>query len=354
MSLLTDVANRDRRDMTTLAADLISLRSPAALCCAIPHLLGFHPSDSAVILWMHGGRILLTQRIDLPEKHELAEWSAAVWGHQAAEIADEMVVALVSDRADDPRLDKAFAAITARADGLGITIRDGLHLNGDRWRSLLCRDANCCPSEGRPIDPDLRAMVAAEFAAEAAPPASSRDCIIDSLNPDPAAVDAVLKTGILSRLHRPRRREAWRDSCLTNMGHWWRAEAQVAPPVRMAQLLLGLRDIRVRDTVLWELCHLDGAGLRRAKTQLLRLLRSAPEGDVAPIATCVGIASWLNGDGVRAMAAVVRALQDDPHYEMGRMLGAAVAAGLPPEHFREALGGLSREDCRYGVASPAA
>ena len=41
------------------------LRGPDAVIAAIPYLLGFHPQDSIVIVWMRERRICLTQRMDL-------------------------------------------------------------------------------------------------------------------------------------------------------------------------------------------------------------------------------------------------------------------------------------------------
>ena len=56
--------------------DALTLRSPDALVAAVPYLLGFWPTDSAVVVWLRGGRIMLTQRLDLPiRRHPAARRS---------------------------------------------------------------------------------------------------------------------------------------------------------------------------------------------------------------------------------------------------------------------------------------
>ena len=106
--------------MTTTSAERISLRSPAALCCAVPHLLGFHPQDSAVLVWLTGGSIILTQRLDLPTAAtELEGWAGAAWAHRAVEIADEVIVVLCVDPLTEihgPGLDALARAVRNQAE----------------------------------------------------------------------------------------------------------------------------------------------------------------------------------------------------------------------------------------------
>lgn len=338
--------------MTTTNSERISLRSPAALCCAIPHLLGFHPTASAVVVWLSHGHIILTQRIDLPAKHEIPYWSRAVWGHHGVRSADEIVAVIIPPEGEDPEarpdIDGAVGNLINEAASRRLAVRDVVQLAGDRWRSLTCTDIACCPPAGQRIDPALRTAVAAEFAIEGSAPEPSREIVVHSLAPVPAEVDAVLQTTVLDRVHRPRDRERWRDDCISNMRHWWATPRADDRPGRLAHLLLGLRDTRVRDTLLWEMCQLSSEQLRIAQGQLARLLRSAPRGDVAAIATCVGVCAWLNGDGTRAAAAAERAHEDDPHHALGQMLRGALFVGVSPAQWRAVMAQLNRDQCRFG------
>lgn len=49
--------------MTTHA---LTLREPHELLAIVPFVLGFHPTNSIVVLCLHGRRLGLTQRLDLP------------------------------------------------------------------------------------------------------------------------------------------------------------------------------------------------------------------------------------------------------------------------------------------------
>lgn len=338
--------------MTSTNAARISLHSPAALCCAIPHLLGFRPTSSAVVVWLARGRIILTQRIDLPAAHEIPDWSRAVWGHHGVRAADEIVAVMIPPEGGEAQagvdIDGAVDDLVDQAAQRRLSVRDVVLHSGDRWRSLTCAETGCCPPEGERIDPALGIAIAAEFAIEGSAPEPSREVVVRALLPVPAEVDAVMRTGVLDRTHRPRDRELWRDGCISNMVCWWSTAGADDRPGRLAHLLLGLRDVRVRDTLLWEMCQLSAGELRIAQGQLARLLRSSPPRDVAGIATCVGLCAWLNGDGVRAAAAAELAHEDDPHHALGQMLRGALVVGIPPTHWRAVIAGMTRDQCRYG------
>jgi hypothetical protein len=61
---------------------------------------------------------------------------------------------------------------------------------------------------------------------------------------------------------------------------------------------------------------------------------------------------WLGGDGARANVALDRALADDPDYSLGLMVSAALRSGLPPQSWRDAMSGLTRDTCRHGMDRP--
>ena len=110
---------------------------------------------------------------------------------------------------------------------------------------------------------------------------------------------------------------------------------------------MGLRDVRVRDTALWDLGRAPGPK-PAAADGLAALVRSAPQGDVAPAATVLAIVHWLGGDGARANVALDRALADNPEYSLGLMVRTALSSGLPPQSWTAAMSGLSRDTCRHG------
>ena len=333
--------------MTTTSSDLdrLTLRSPDALLAALPYLLGFHPDESLVVVWLSRGRLLLTQRLDLPsDVEQLPAWHDAVWSHAGAQSADEVVLVFVS--VGDVDADLLEAMVTAAGER-GMHVRDAVHLGADRWWSLLCTDADCCPPAGRGIDPDVQAEVGAEFALLGRAPVAGRGELVSSMAPDPGSMAAVAR--VRPRTRSGRALERWRDAVLADVLDFVDAgPARPVDPRKAARLLDGIADVRVRDTVLWEARGWEPDAVLRAADAMVVLLRGAPPGRCAPVATCVALLCWLSGDGARALVALDRAGSDDPGYSLAVLLAASIRSGLPPTAWREAMAGLTREACRYG------
>ena len=341
--------------MTTTSPERISLASPAALCAAVPHLLGFTPDNSAVLVWLSGGRIMVTQRVDLPDPSApIEEWVTHVWAHTGARMADEIILVICWE-GSDPFPHKPLAtAVAARARDIGQGVRDVLHLQGARWRSLLCRDSSCCPPTGHPIPESVGCAVAAEFVIEGRAPRSGRWQVLREFDPDTSLMAQVLATGILGGLRRPgaMARERWRESILTNLLVWLQNPDTPAPPARLAHLLQGLNDIRVRDTVLWELSRWGHEVRHVALGQFTRLVVAAPGRHVMPPATCAAVTAWLVGDGVRASAALARAESEDASYSLATLLNSALSQGMPPREWLQMMAVLPRDVCRHGRSLP--
>lgn len=330
---------------TTPALEHLALRSPDALLSALPYLLGFHPVESAVVVWLSERRILLVQRMDLPEPDVPADaWHDALWGHEGAGQADELVLVLVTDGPADADL---VARVVDTAERSGLEVRDVLRLRGGRWWSLMCSDEDCCPAEGRPVDAGTAARIAAEFTVLGRAPAADRAALRREYDPDPVAIAGLTA---VPRGPEPGDREAWRDdriaALLDALGG---AGAMLPDAVEASGMLAALADIRVRDTVLWHLSRWTAEPLASAAAVLACLVRMAPPGRVAPVATCAALVAWLSGDGARALVALDRASADDPAYSLATLLSASLAAGLPPRAWRESMAGLTRRDCRHGA-----
>lgn len=321
------------------------LASPAALVAGIPYLLGFAPRDSAVLLWLSDGQVGLIQRLDLPGFGDIDAWAAAVWTHVGARESDEVIAAFVDPlSAVGPVADRLIADTRTR----GLLLRDLLEVREGRWRSLLCDDPGCCDPAGQAVDVAVSDAVAAEFAVLGVAPLPTREDLVASLSADDSAAGRVtLQLGAA----RPSGAdaEAWRDRAIAEaLAVLAGSAVQPASDADIAALLEGLVDVRVRDTVLWELMELPQPGLHAALAALVPIVRAAPPGLVAPAATCAAICAWLVGDGARARIALDRALADNPAYTMAALVDGALRGGLPPSEWRAAMSGLTRADCRHG------
>lgn len=335
-----------------MSIDSVALRSPDALLASLPYLIGFTPADSVVVVWLRGSAIVLTQRMDWPISSDPTAWQQALVAPAATTDADEVVVVLVR-----PCGDAESGDVPARLVGTWVQdacrlaampVRDLLHLDEGRWRSLMCADDACCPAVGRVLDDGVQVAVAAEFAAAGHAPLAARADVVASLAFDAATKDRL--DGRVARARPPRAdREAWRDRTIKAFVE---AVDQAPDSARddraSAGAIAGLGDIRVRDTVLWELTRRDGDALGRALVLLITSLRGCPPSDVPGAATTLAVVAWLLGDGARAMIALERALAVDPQYSLAHLVQRSISSGLPPRAWVEAMGGLSRRACRHG------
>jgi Domain of unknown function (DUF4192) len=86
----------------------LKVRRPDELLAVVPYLVGFHPDESIVAVFIKSGRVLLTARMDLPESagDELAEeidWLAKKHKAQA--------LALVAYSADSLRVHRLLTRL---------------------------------------------------------------------------------------------------------------------------------------------------------------------------------------------------------------------------------------------------
>lgn len=321
------------------------LSTPDALLASLPYLLGFPPAESAVLLWLRDKRILLTQRVDLPASAaDNAPWVTAVWGHVAAQRADEVLIVVATSRPDAAdRLND----LRVHAQRCGVRVREAIILREGRWCSALCASPGCCPPEGRPVDPAVTWEVAAEFTADGIAPAPDRATLVRECAADDIKVSSV---GVeLDTMPQLRKTKRWRAQVIVTFLKLVDDAAARSRVRDLTTVIAGLDDIRIRDTVLWEISVADRSRRFAALEVLMECTRSAPEHLVAPAATCAAITAWLVGDGARARIAVERALLARPGYTLAGLVEHSLRVGLPPSAWTDALAGLSRAECLDGA-----
>ncbi|MBN9192491.1 DUF4192 family protein [Microbacterium sp.] len=121
---------------------VIKAAGPARFLSLVPHLLGFHPTRSLVLVPFSGRRSVGAMRFDLPSAAgaDDVERIASTCIGMVCRLPDANAVALVVytddslHRADDSVPHRAFVrAIAARADACGIEVRDALCVGADAW-----------------------------------------------------------------------------------------------------------------------------------------------------------------------------------------------------------------------------
>jgi len=326
----------------------VRLSSPADILAAVPHLLGFHPDRSLVVIGAGGprDRVRLGFRYDLPDPPDAA-LTREMAGHAVTVLAERRVTTVIAVGYGPGRLVTPLIDVFAEAARQGdLGVRELLRVEDGRYWSYLCRDVNCCPAEGVPFDTGSHPVTAVMSAAGL------------GAYPDRAALERTIAplTGERARA----RDQAAQRACA-------RAAALVetasrpggGSPLRLA-IGEGRRAVRAAitryrdggtitddDLAAWlviSLAHLpvrDDAWARmepRHRDAHLRLwtdlVRAAADAWVPAPAALLAFTAWQCGDGALAGVAIDRALASDPEYSMALLLREILEAGVPPSAAR--------------------
>jgi hypothetical protein len=320
---------------------MTTLTSPHDLLVAIPFLIGYHPADSLVIVSLKEECVGMAMRVDYPnpEVGDVSDMFDALVFHLVREGAQgALVVAYVPPgRADGLHILENISLALSRAE---IPIRESLLIANGRWRSVLCANVECCPIEGNELPEISSSRVAVEQVAEGRPmPYGDFEGMADSISSlslstekefmeqvEQARIDsadeqiqAAQRNGALSVLDLASRFIAG------SLGRDIRSDQELS-----ALALGSLSDIQVRDFALGS--H-DQTSLEVYWAMWRYLVRIAPSGFVAPVASLLAAISYERGEGALAQRCLDRALEDDPSYSLASLLRRVFNAGWPPQSF---------------------
>jgi hypothetical protein len=340
---------------------VVKVDSPADILGVLPYRLGFHPTESIVVICLRGARRrdVLVMRLDLrpPDDDEAVAEDLVDRALKAEPSAVVLVCYTEAGEGGGGSLVRE-GLIASIEDGLalrGIEVMDALLVRGGRWRSYLCQDLACCPESGSVLQPELTAA-ARSFAAETVGQGGvllrDRDELVRSIRPsgnsdtssagargtEMAAqflVAAVERGGVAGL------RAAVLDTFANLLARW--REGDLSLPVdTAATILLGLRDKRLRDEVITSMLDADPEVL----LALLVALAAAAADDVAaPICTVLAWVAHSQGNGALANVAIERALDSDPTYELARLIEGGLDAMVSPAQVRRVAAQV-RDDLR--------
>jgi hypothetical protein len=336
----------DQSDSQQLPPGRVKVGSPAGVLAIVPHMLGFHPSRSLVVLGVSGPRDLVTMtfRYDLPDPPD-AELAADIAAHACAVLSREEVLAAIvigygPAALVSPVIDPLVGALLHE----GLEIREVLRAEGGRYWSALCQDPDCCPAGGVAFDPCSHpaAAVLNQAGLDAYP---DRAALARTLAPPPGTARATRQaTGralrridkVITAAQRDGQdpaqalAEAGRSAVQEAMSQY-RSGTKITDRGRLAFLAVILADLRVRDDAWARLDPEHRAAHLRLWTDVVT--GAAPEFVPAP-ASLLAFTAWQSGEGALANVAVERALAADPAYSMALLIADAVQAGLPPSAAR--------------------
>jgi hypothetical protein len=324
----------------------VRVSSPAGVLAVVPHLLGFHPELSFVVIGAAGPRqqVELGFRYDLPDPPD-ATVAADIAGHAVAVLTERRIGTVIGIGYGPGRLVTPDALATA-VRRHRLRMRELLRVENGRYWSYLCRNVDCCPPDGTPFDypshpvaaamtvaglaayPD-RAALASTLAPLAGEAAQEMDRAIErACARAQALVDRAQRAGGGNPLRLAV--GAGRRSVREAIGAY-RGGGRITDADAFAWLAVSLVNLAVRDDAWARMAPEHREAHLRLWADVVR--RASGPWLPAP-AALLAFTAWQSGDGTLANVALDRALAADPDYSMARLLRDILAAGVPPAQAR--------------------
>ena len=145
------------------------ISTPADLLSYVPHLLGFLPVESLVVLTFSARRLGATLRVDLPRQGtDLRSFAGQVASYlRPGTGADSAVVVLYTDAGwtvpDRPPHGRMVRELGRSLEAAGVGLRDAWVVSSNAWRNYFCRDPRCCPLPGNPVADIADSRLSAEL-----------------------------------------------------------------------------------------------------------------------------------------------------------------------------------------------
>ncbi|MFE6850756.1 DUF4192 domain-containing protein, partial [Streptomyces sp. NPDC057674] len=391
--------NANHHESSDLSRPRITLRGPAELADALPFVLGFHPTDSVVLVALHGEHGRFGGRVRLGIPRSPREWASTAdhlaeclveGGERSGSRPDGIVVFLCQDPAAGEtgrrvmeRLRPFAQRLRTACGALDIPVYEALCISDGLYFSYCCPDARCCPPDGTPLALSGTTVMAATAAyAGVQVRGSLRDMerrfqpsggpreeeqrtaldasaaeivprILESAEEEGRAevrettlrlARAILRrfanpTGETGRASRADASTAQRTpgASVASAAESDAADDALVDTGEAAALILGLQDRATRDRAAEWMEGWEGtAALRLWRVLATRCVAPYQEHAAAPL-TLAGWTAWSTGDEPTARVALGLALDIDPEYVFARLLHQACNEGLDPESLRSCL-----------------
>jgi hypothetical protein len=321
--------------------------SPAALLRLIPHLLGFVPEASLIVIGVAPprDRIRVTLRYDLPDP-PAADLVAEIAEHALGVLSAQRLTAAVAVGYGPEALVAPVAReLREAAWQAPIDLREFLRVADGRYWSYVCGNEKCCPAEGVPFDATAADPAEAEaLAAVGDRVLATRAAVVARVAPLGGIAAESMRQAtrraeqhvaqLLAKVRRSGRLGAARQMIaaegLAAVGTLivrYRDGGRFTSDYEIARITVALRDLRVRDDA-W--ARMDPGPSGAHQRLWIDVVRRAQPGYVAAPAALLAFVAWQSGDGALANVALDRALADDPRYSMALLLRQVITAGAPP------------------------
>lgn len=354
------------------------MRGTSHLLAVMPHLLGYLPERSLVVVatrvdrsggGVHRGAVAMSLRVDLPPAEHLWDMRQVLDGplRSLTRGGGRMLLhtfvydppGVGADQGyDEGYVEQLLAALEEAALRTGTAVHDlDLVRAGGREHRRLLVATDRVDEPWRPAPSAADVPAAADLVWEGRTPAASRSEVVAAIRHQDESACAATDLALTMLAADPARLD--QDQALAALGSWV-VRGEPAPTAKdRAWIAVELHDKQVRDALLgrWlpQTFHLEelldppaAAAFRQhvpawpaddstaALDRLLRLASQIPRDLTAPLMTVASFVAWVTGQGTIANEACELALEVDPDYRMAGLLRDCLASGVrPPRADRE-------------------
>jgi hypothetical protein len=323
---------------------MTTLTSPHDLLSAIPFVIGFKPENSIILISIKEDSVSMAMRIDFPPSLDQSQLDQLI-SHLKRDNA-ESILAVFYTSSVDSNSQEVISVLMKELENENLGLRESLVVSQNRWRSLLCDDRQCCPDEGSPLPELQNSRIAVEQVALGKPlPFENMDELVASLAPLPEDSELLFNlshvTPIDYQLDPTSSQREGAEAVIDFMADF-QAEGLCRDKKLIALVLTRLLDLQVRDFALGSVTEETINNYFSAWRWLMRI---APKGYVAPVATLFAAVAYERGDGALAQRALDRVEADDPEYAMLGLFRQVFSRGWSPDNFAKMRSELHPRIC---------
>lgn len=311
--------------------DSISLTDPGELIALVPPILGFHPTDSLIVVNLNGedGRMVCAViRADLPERDDYDSLVRRLTAMLINQDASEAVLLVVTDTepttTDGPAHRELLARCTTWFMEAGITTDEWIWASGTTGGSQWCLYDD--PAGTGTVPDSARNELIADL-----PVRPSREDIVATLAP--VDDDTLARRAQLLAASTPPEQMGDRLPLVTAAIERAMDGCHPDSDEDVAALAYALTDHAVRDACL---AQPDRPHMAAAERLWTLLTCGTPAPERAEPACLLAFAAYQRGDGVLAGIALEIAYDADSEHKLTNLLIAALSIGISPARIRHA------------------
>jgi hypothetical protein len=324
----------------------IAPKGPGSLLAAVPHLLGFMPINSLVLvaLDLEENQVVLAMRLDLTgfdDEQIIEQAMGGLLGAQSNVRIDSVLSVLYSE--ENFINYRSLAARLINAQAQVCEPQDPMWVSDGRYGSILCENQECCPPEGYelPVDTSIEKL---KLISAGKSVLQSRKVIEDYFAPtqeNPKLTRALKK--LRAAQHRSRKAN-WNESLYNRVIVNLLDDGSELNELAQSEIILVTEIIDLRDKLISEvlgeiqIAQEPLTVLHLIKTRLLPLIQSATDDQAKGALAVLAIWMWQLGEAVWAESALNRSLELDGSYRLSLLTMSALKSGLAPWKFADCFG----------------